>query len=185
MKCIVGLGNPGREYERTPHNAGFDAVDRLADAWGAEFKRSFRFPARIGEHRVGAEKVLLVKPMTFMNLSGRAVGPITRKHGVMPENLLVLVDDADLPLGRLRIRAQGGPGGHNGLKSLIAALGTDAFPRIRIGIGRDGGDLKPYVLNRLPPGDREVLDAAVAKAAEAAAHWVENPVAATMNLYNG
>ena len=94
MKCIVGLGNPGREYERTPHNAGFDVVDRLASSWSVSFKRSFRFPARLTEHRVDGEKVMLVKPMTFMNRSGQAVGPIARKHGVEVQDILVVVDDA-------------------------------------------------------------------------------------------
>lgn len=185
MKCIVGLGNPGREYERTPHNAGFDVVDRLAGSWSVAFKRSFRFPARLAEHRMDGERILLVKPMTFMNRSGQAVGPIARKHGVEVRDVLVVVDDADLPLGKIRIRAQGSAGGHNGLKSVMAALGSDAYPRIRIGIGRGGGDLKPYVLNRLPPEDQQVLDDALDRAAAAAEHWIGNPVALTMNVYNG
>ncbi|HMP73197.1 MAG TPA: aminoacyl-tRNA hydrolase [Kiritimatiellia bacterium] len=187
MKLVAGLGNPGREYEHTPHNAGFDVVDRLSARLGTSLKRSWRFPAHLGEARVQGEAVQLVKPQTFMNRSGQAIAPLARKKGIGAESILVVVDDADLPLGKLRIRGQGGPGGHNGLKSIIALLGTDAFPRIRVGIGRGGAgqDMVGFVLGKMPPEQRAALNEALDRAAEAALCWLEQGLDRAMNSFNG
>ncbi len=187
MKMVVGLGNPGRTYDHTPHNAGFDVVDLLADGRGAGWKKSWRFPAKLAECRIGEETVLLVKPQTFMNRSGDAVGPLARKKGIRPEDVLVVVDDADIDLGRLRMRPSGGAGGHNGLKSLIERLGGDGFPRLRVGIGRGSPDrdMTAFVLGRMPAEDREKLDEACRRAADAAEQWVNEGVVSAMNRYNG
>jgi len=139
MKMVVGLGNPGREYQHTRHNAGFDVLDELARRHGGEFRGSLRFKAETAEVRIGAVNVLLVKPTTFMNASGEAVGPLMRKRGITAVDLVVVVDDVDLELGRLRIRGKGSPGGHNGLKSIEAALGSDEYARVRVGVGRPKG----------------------------------------------
>jgi peptidyl-tRNA hydrolase, PTH1 family len=187
MKLVVGLGNPGREYEHTPHNAGFDVVERLARGWGVALKRSWRFPAEMAEARRTDETVLLLRPLTFMNRSGQAVAPVARKKGIDPASVMVIVDDADLPLGKLRIRGQGGPGGHNGLKSIIALMGSDAFPRIRVGIGRGepGQDMVEFVLSRLSRDQREVLNQTLDRAVEAVECWLDQGLDRTMNSFNG
>ena len=188
MRLVAGLGNPGREYERTPHNIGFAVVDMLAERLDCRMRRSLRFPARLSRASWAGESLVLVEPLTFMNASGEAVGPLMRRHGVVPDGLVVVLDDADLPLGRLRIRSQGGAGGHRGLASIIEAVGTDAFPRVRIGIGRRGGAEGALVGHVLTPFDsdgRSVADAAVTRAAESVLWLVEHGVASAMNRFNG
>lgn len=135
MKVVVGLGNPGKQYEGTRHNAGFMVVERLSRAWGVKGKLDTRFEALVGEGHFGSEKVLLVEPLTFMNLSGRAVQKILHFYKLTPDDLLVVYDDFAIALGTVRIRTSGSAGGHNGLQSLVSCLATQAFPRIRVGIG--------------------------------------------------
>ena len=144
---IVGLGNPGQKYAANRHNVGFQCVDELAVRHGLSWRQVMRFKSSLADGRIGAHRVLLVKPLTFMNDSGAAVGPLARYYKVPPERILIIYDDLDLPLGRLRLRPGGSSGGHNGINSLIAHLNTQEFPRLRIGIGRPTyGDPIDYVL---------------------------------------
>jgi PTH1 family peptidyl-tRNA hydrolase len=186
LKVVVGLGNPGREYARTRHNVGFRVVEALASRWGGSFRRGLRIAARTCEVSAGAGgEVLLVQPLTYMNASGDAVAPLLRKRGLGAGDVLVIVDDADLEPGRLRLRPGGGSGGHNGLRSLIERLGTEGFARVRVGVGRrGGGDLREHVLSRFAKAEEAVADEAVARAADAAACWVEEGIEAAMNRYN-
>jgi PTH1 family peptidyl-tRNA hydrolase len=166
---IVGLGNPGPRYDHTRHNVGFAVVDALAAAEGIDMRKLDRGSgAVLGSGTVGGKPVLLAKPMTFMNVSGEAVGRIVRQRGVPPGRVLVVSDDLDSPLGRVRLRAKGGHGGHNGLRSIVQHLGgTHEFPRIKVGIGRPSPDstvsVAEYVLQRFAAGERAEVDAAVAE----------------------
>lgn len=186
MKIIVGLGNPGREYEATRHNIGFMVVEQLARTLGISTGRT-KERALVAESQVKGEKVLLVKPLTYMNLSGEAVGALLRWYKLDPADLIVIHDDLDLPPGKLRIRQQGGPGGHNGIKSIIRLLGTEKFVRIKLGIGRPhpGQESADYVLNRFNAEERDLIGEAVAKGAEAVLYLLENGPVAAANLYNG
>lgn len=187
MKLIVGLGNPGREYEATPHNAGFDVIDRIAGEAGADLKKSWRFAMESAQIRMDQHEVLLVKPHTFMNRSGDVVAPLMRKKGIVPADVLILVDDVELPMGSLRLRPAGSAGTHNGLKSLIERMGTAEFPRLRIGLGPvpPGRDRVSYVLGRYSPATREAVQPLLDRAAEAAAMWATHGVAKAMNTFNG
>jgi PTH1 family peptidyl-tRNA hydrolase len=187
MKLVVGLGNSGRKYEHTRHNVGFDVVDEVARRVGAVFRRSWRFPADLAEATVAGERVLLVKPRTFMNRSGEAVGPLARKKGVTPADVLVVVDDVELDCGRLRLRRGGSAGGHNGLKSVIEIMGSDVFPRVRVGVGRtpEGGDMVQHVLGRFSPADREAVEQAVERAADAVEMVVREGLDKAQNKFNG
>jgi PTH1 family peptidyl-tRNA hydrolase len=164
MRLVVGLGNPGEKYRFTRHNVGFMVVDRLSSAVGAPVtgKRGFSL---VGEGFLGGEKVVLAKPQTYMNLSGMAVSGLIRYYRAAPADLLVVCDDLDLPFGRIRLRAKGGSGGHRGLESIIAALGSSDFPRLRVGIGK-AGEAADHVLGQFPAADEpalaEILEAAAA-----------------------
>lgn len=187
MRIIVGLGNPGREYEHTPHNAGFMAVEELAARWSCELRRSLRVKARMAKAAVGGEQVLLVEPLTYMNLSGQVVAPLLGYYKVEPAGLVVVSDDADLDLGRIRVRGAGGSGGHRGLQSIIQLTGTEAFPRVRVGIGRrgePGDDLVGHVLKPVTGDDRAVLQESVRRAADAVAAILGQGVERAMNLFN-
>ena len=167
-RLIVGLGNPGAEYAGTRHNAGFDVVDRFL----AGHVKSFRERnARSGEACEGSfagEKLIVLKPLTFMNLSGNAVLPVVRGESLKPSEILVIYDDIDLPVGRMRLRKNGGSAGHNGMKSIIETLGTENFPRLRIGIGTEDAKRDPdYVLGRFSGKEREIYEALIGKAVEA------------------
>ena len=185
MHLIVGLGNPGRNYAGTRHNVGFEVVDRLAGKFNAVWEPAPRgLEALTARDRVS--ETLLAKPLTFMNLSGAAVVGLTQFYKIELTDLLVVVDDVNLELGRLRARAAGSAGGHNGLKSIIGALGSDAFARIRIG---DGGgeprrDLSGHVLGRFAPGERTVIAEAVSRSADAAELFVAEGIAPVMNRFN-
>jgi peptidyl-tRNA hydrolase, PTH1 family len=187
MKLIVGLGNPGREYDGTRHNAGFDVLDELARRWGAELRKSWRFPVKFAEVRAGGGKVGLAKPQTFMNRSGDAVAPLVRRKGVATGDLIVIVDDVDLELGRLRVRGKGSAGGHNGLKSLIDRLGTEEFTRVRVGVGRGPADrdMVGHVLGKFAPDERATAGDAIRRAADAVEFLLEQGVEPTMNRFNG
>lgn len=188
MKIVVGLGNPGSQYAGTRHNLGFMVLNRLG---GDSFRPAFRgelAAAAAGEGigaGVGAEKILLFKPLTYMNLSGQAVGPLAAYYKTSPADILVVCDDIDLPPGRLRLRPKGGAGGHNGLKSIIAVLGTEEFWRLRIGAGRPLlDDPARYVLARFEPAEREIMEKTLARAAAAAALWGCGQGEEAMNIYN-
>lgn len=187
MKLIVGLGNPGRRYAATAHNLGFEVVDRLARRWGFALRMNERYEAEIAEGQIASVPAMLVRPRTFMNLSGRAVAAIARQRELGPDDLLVITDDVNLPIGRLRIRQGGRAGGHNGLKSIIACLGSDAFARLRIGIhpGADIDDLVQYVLAKLPPEERRRLDKMLDLAADAVEHWAAQGSVAAADRFNG
>ncbi|MCE5229072.1 aminoacyl-tRNA hydrolase [bacterium] len=187
MKLIVGLGNPGRRYAATAHNMGFEVVDRLARRWGMAFRMNERYEAEIADGQLARVAAMLVKPQTFMNLSGKAVAAIARQRELGSDDLLVITDDVNLPIGRLRIRAGGRAGGHNGLKSIIACLGSDTFARLRVGIhpGEEIDDLVQYVLAKLPPEERRRLDTMLDLAADAVEHWVANGTVSTADRYNG
>jgi PTH1 family peptidyl-tRNA hydrolase len=185
MRLIVGLGNPGRRYRGTRHNIGWEVLDLLArqhriaidtdDAW-----------SQIGRGTIDGRRVLLARPQTYVNVSGTAVADLRRRHRIAPADLLVIVDDLDLPVGALRVREKGSHGGHNGLRSILDALGTTDFPRVRVGVGRppDGVDPADYVLQRPPSDERPILDEAVRRAAEGVALWVTQDVQAAMRHCN-
>jgi PTH1 family peptidyl-tRNA hydrolase len=185
VKLIVGLGNPGPQYVRTRHNLGFEAVDLLARRLGVAFSKE-KHNGLIAEAAEGAERFLLVKPMTFMNRSGDCVAALARNKVFDPADILVAVDEVALPLGRLRLRPGGSAGGHNGLKSLIERLGSPDFPRVRMGVGAKeaGRDLASHVLSRFRPEEWPAAEAMVARAADAMLCWVTHGIEETMNRYN-
>jgi peptidyl-tRNA hydrolase, PTH1 family len=163
---IVGLGNPGAEYKGTRHNVGFEVVDLLSEKHRIKLDKS-RHRARIGVGRIGDTPVCLVKPLTYMNLSGQAVAPLARDYGIKPDHVLVVADDLDLPVGKLRLREDGSAGGHNGHKSLIQHLKTQEYPRIKIGIGKaGGGETIDHVLSGFTPPERSEIVVAARAAAE-------------------
>jgi peptidyl-tRNA hydrolase, PTH1 family len=184
MIAIVGLGNPGRRYRGTRHNIGRDVVERVAAKLGVRLTDDGW--ARTARAQFGRAPVLLAAPETYMNVSGQAVADLARRRRVRPESLLVIYDDLDLPLGRLRLRPGNGAGGHNGVRSIIEHLGTKAFPRLRVGIGRPPGGVEPetFVLERFSPEERAVIDDAVERAANAALAVVSDGLEAAMNRVN-
>lgn len=186
MKIIAGLGNPGGEYAATRHNVGFMVVDRLARELGAAAEKKM-FKALVGQGRVGAEKVALVKPQTYMNLSGEAVGALLSWYKLTPADLVVVYDDLDLPPGKVRVRPGGGSGGHKGMQSIIQVLGTEDFPRVRIGIGRPADpafETARYVLSRFTPEETVIIEEALKLATEAVRCIIQSGVQQAMNLYN-
>ncbi|OVE73788.1 aminoacyl-tRNA hydrolase [bacterium B17] len=186
MKIIVGLGNPGSKYENTPHNVGFEVVDGLAGRWSCELRRSLRFKARQCRTEWKGNDLLLVKPQAYMNNSGFAVSAVMRYYKASPEDVIVIVDDADLEIGRIRIRPDGGTGGHRGLDSIVQHLHSKTFARVRIGIGKggEGKNLVNHVLKRFSQKDREAMDKVTDKAMEAVLMMVESGVDTAMNSFN-
>lgn len=179
MRFVIGLGNPGSEYEHTRHNVGFDVVDHLARREGLLFEpahslEGFGGPEAFACARSFEPDALLVKPLTFMNRSGEVLPALLAWAGATPADLLIVVDDLDLEPARLRLRPGGGAGGHNGLQSILDTLGTDRVPRLRVGIGRPRTDAARYVLERFAPEEREALERAVAEAAEASFAWLRS-----------
>ncbi len=184
MHIITGLGNPGRKYENTRHNLGFITVDRLAEEHGISVTKS-KHKALIGEGRISGQKVLLVKPQTFMNLSGEAVRAVMDYYKEPVENLLVIYDDADIPAGAVRIRKKGGAGTHNGMRSVVSCLGDDGFARIRIGIGtQDDRDIVDHVLGGFTREEADVMREAVLTAVSAVECMLSEGIDIAMNEYN-
>ena len=186
MFVIAGLGNPTDKYAKTRHNAGFDTIDILAEKLNVKMKKTV-FNAMVGKTVIGGEKTLLVKPLTFMNLSGNAVRSVCRFYKIDPkEKLVVIYDDSDLEEGRLRLRKKGSAGSHNGMKSIVSCLGTEEFFRIRVGIGKrpEQMDMVDYVLGRFDKETRKIMEDAFAKAADAAVDIVEHGMDHAMNQFN-
>ncbi len=185
MKIIVGLGNPGQEYSATKHNVGFMVLDELASRWNITGWRK-RSNAEVAEHRLGSETVLLVKPQTYMNLSGTAVGELARWYKVAEEDIVVIFDDMDLPTGKLRLRMKGGSGGHRGIESLLQHLSKDSFLRLRMGIGRPpaGWQVVDYVLSRFTAEEQPLIAAAIKRSAEAVEAIVKDGMNKAMNVFN-
>jgi PTH1 family peptidyl-tRNA hydrolase len=186
VRLVVGLGNPGERYRRTRHNAGFMVVDALAARGGAGRGRE-EADAWVAEARIGGEDVLLVKPLTFMNRSGMAVDALLAARGQSPGEVVAVVDDVALELGELRVRERGSHGGHNGLRSLIEVLGTEEFPRVRVGIrkGELPEDLADYVLSEFPEEDVLVVQEIVGRAADAVECFLRDGASPAMNRFNG
>ncbi|HEV2948890.1 MAG TPA: aminoacyl-tRNA hydrolase [Gemmataceae bacterium] len=185
MKVVVGLGNPGRKYQGTRHNVGFEVVDSLAaSSRGGRFQN--RFQAQVAELLEDSNRVLLVKPETFMNLSGRCVREVVDFYQTPLQDLLIVCDDFNLPLGKLRVRGRGTHGGHNGLRDIQSHLGTTEYPRLRIGVEAPGDkDAVEHVLGRFRPSERPVIEEAIGQAAQAVTLWIHQGIEACMNLYNG
>lgn len=184
MKLVVGLGNPGGKYESTRHNVGFRVVDELARRHGIDMNRT-RFSSLFGSGTIGSEQVILLKPGTFMNLSGRAVQEALAFYKLAPADLMVISDDLALPLGRLRLRKSGSAGGHNGLASIIQALGGDDFPRLRIGIEQVSGErMVGHVLGAFTRREEEIVGPALVRAADAVECWLAEGMDTAMNRYN-
>ena len=186
LTLIVGLGNPGSEYANHRHNVGFQIVEALAKLHGLSFARQKKAKARVAEGQIGARPVLLAKPQTFMNLSGKTVQRLSREHDVPPESILVVCDDLDLPLGRLRIRPRGGSGGHKGLHSIIESLDSQDFARLRVGIDRPAGSLDPaeYVLQPFAEEDKAVVTESLERAVDAIETWLAEGIVAAMDRFN-
>jgi len=188
LYLVVGLGNPGREYAGTRHNAGFLLVEQLAARWRARWEVERKFSARMAKAEQGERRVLLCEPQTFMNASGETVGAMARFYRLPPQRVLVVVDDADLPFGHLRLRGQGSSGGHHGLESIEQHLMTREFPRLRIGIGRKAGEgrqITNYVLGQFAAAERELLEAILVRASEQVETWLSAGLLEAMNRFNG
>ncbi|MBQ6457286.1 MAG: aminoacyl-tRNA hydrolase [Kiritimatiellae bacterium] len=186
MKVIAGLGNPGEKYANTPHSIGFEVVDAIASAIGASWEEKRAYKSMLARGSFAGFPVLLVKPQTYMNLSGDAVAPLVKYSNATAADLLVIHDDIDIALGRLRVRRGGSCGGHNGVRSIIERLGTQDFARLKLGVGRDGGsdDVIGHVLGKFSPEARKVADALVADAAKAAGDVLSLGVEKAMNQWN-
>ena len=185
LPIFAGLGNPSKEYEKTRHNAGFDTIDLLAEKLGIDLTEK-KHRAYCGKGMIGTEKVLLLKPQTFMNNSGESLRDAADFYKVEPEQILVIYDDISLEPGQLRIRMKGSAGGHNGIKSIIAHLKTQDFPRIKIGVGAkpERMDLADYVLSRFSPAEREKMEESFREGAEAVITFLKDGKDAAMNQYN-
>ena len=185
MKIVAGLGNPGAEYASTPHSAGYEVVDALASEAGVawDFKKSFN--ADLARIAVAGTPVLLVKSRTYMNLSGGPIADVVKYHNATAADLIVVQDDIDLPLGRMRIRKGGSAGGHNGIRNIAERLGTQAFARLKLGVGKDKDDVVGHVLGKFAPEQRELMDAVVAEAVKAVVLTVKEGPDRAMNAYNG
>lgn len=184
MKIVVGLGNPGQQYADTPHSVGFETVDVLASEMGVSWETKKAYKCLMAKGTLGGVQVLLVKPQTYMNLSGDSVAPVVKYHNAVPDDLLVVQDDIDLPVGRLRIRKGGSCGGHNGVRNIIERLGTQSFTRLKLGVGKEQGNVIGHVLGKFDPETRKVMSLVVAEAAKAAAMIVREGPDKAMNAFN-
>jgi len=185
MKCIVGLGNPGRKYKKTRHNIGFLVIDELLHRHQWKLNKS-KFNGDYALEHYQSEKVILLKPQTFMNLSGEAIRPLVDYYNIDIKDILVIYDDLDLPTGKIRLRQKGGHGGHNGIRSTIDHLGQKDFKRLRIGIGRpvDATSIVDYVLSKFNKQEKDDVVSSIHKAADACEAWFENPFDQVMNEFN-
>ena len=187
MKLIAGLGNPGKEYEKTRHNSGYMALEKLAENVGASVTVN-KFNALTATAMIGGEKVLLMEPLTFMNLSGNAVRAAADYYKIDPQDILILHDDMDLPVGSVRIRPKGSSGGQKGMKHIISCMGTDEIARIRIGVGHskrgEHEEVPDWVLSPVAKADRDLFETAIDTAAKAAEAWVSQPMDRVMSHYN-
>ena len=185
MKIVVGLGNPGAQYANTPHSLGFEAVDAIAAEIGATWEEKRQFKCLMARGTFAGVSVMLVKPQTYMNLSGESVAPVVKYHNATAADLLVVQDDIDLPVGRMRVRKNGSCGGHNGIRNIIERLGTQDFARLKLGVGKDRSDVIAHVLGKFDPTARRTMDLVVAEAVKAAAAILKGGPDRAMNLYNG
>lgn len=185
MKYIVGLGNPGKNYEKTRHNVGFMVIDELCKRWGLSLNKE-KFKGIYGIGSINGEKVILLKPLTYMNLSGESIRPLLDYYEIDLEDLIVIYDDLDLPTGKIRLRTKGSAGGHNGIKSTIQHLGTQNFNRLRIGIDRpmNGMKVPDYVLGAFSEGEQPDIEGAIKQAADACEKWVSRTFLEVMNEFN-
>jgi len=185
MKLIVGLGNPGKQYDQTRHNIGFTVIDELARRFHIALDQA-KFKGLYGSTIINGEKIFLLKPLTYMNLSGESIGPFMDYFQIDLDDLLVIYDDLDLPVGKIRLRQKGSAGGHNGIKSAIAHLGTQQFNRIRVGINRpsNGMAITDYVLGRFLNDEQEMIRKAVEQSSNACEEWIKTPFLQVMNIYN-
>lgn len=185
MKLIVGLGNPGRQYEKTRHNIGFQAIDKLSDDFGIRLDQA-KHKGIFGIGNRDGERVILLKPLTYMNLSGESIRAVMDYYQIEIEDLAVIYDDLDLPVGRIRLRQKGSAGGHNGIKSTIAHLGTQNFNRIRVGISRpqNGMTITDYVLGDFTKEEQNIMDDVIDKCADACKQWIKSPFLKVMNEFN-
>ncbi|MBS0626045.1 MAG: aminoacyl-tRNA hydrolase [Verrucomicrobia bacterium] len=182
---IVGLGNPGKSYEKTRHNIGFEAVIEFARKHGLEFKKQLKFKSSLAEGRIGAKRVLLQMPLTYMNLSGEAVALAFRFWKIDLQRLLVIADDVAIPLGQLRFKINSGSGGHNGLKSIEEHLQSNSYARLKIGVGdRQQGDLSSYVLGRFSPDEEKIVPTVLERAVLGTEIWLNNGITSAMNEIN-
>lgn len=184
MFLVVGLGNIGKQYEHTRHNVGFDVIDLIADRYNIPSNRE-KFKGIYGEGNINGEKVILLKPSTYMNLSGESVREATSFYKIKNENVIVLYDDISLDVGRLRIRSQGSAGGHNGIKNIIANLGTDIFPRVKIGVGQPRGELVSHVLGKFSKEDYGKLKEVFKVSIDAVENIISSGITEAMNRFNG
>lgn len=187
MKWIVGLGNPGAQYQASPHNIGFDVVEELARRWSIPLRLKASMQAELGEGMIASKPVTLVRPLTFMNRSGEAMAKILRQREWTGEDLLVVFDDVNLPIGRMRLRVKGSHGGQNGMRSVIERLGTDEIARLRVGIRPpwEVDNLARYVLAKLPPAQREQLAIMAGETADAVECWLKEGTVAVTERFNG
>ena len=185
LKIIAGLGNPGAQYANTPHNVGFETVDAIVAGLGLAWEPKKAFNCLLAKGIFAGSPCVFVKPQTYMNLSGDAVAPVVKYHNATPADLIVIQDDIDLPVGRIRVRKGGSAGGHNGLRSIIARLGTPDFTRLKLGVGKDRANVVAHVLGKFAPDARRVMDAEVRAATDAAATIVRDGPDAAMNACNG
>ena len=183
MYLVVGLGNPGKEYEGTRHNIGFEAIDYLSDKYNIELNRE-KFKGVFGEGFIKGKKVILLKPTTYMNLSGDSIREVANFYKLSNEEIIVLYDDISLAVGRLRIREKGSHGGHNGIKSIIANLSTDVFPRVKIGVGAPKGDLVSHVLGKFSKDENEILGKTLKAVTEAVEIMIDKDTKEAMNKCN-
>jgi PTH1 family peptidyl-tRNA hydrolase len=184
MFLIVGLGNIGRQYEHTRHNVGFDIIDLISDRYNIPVNRE-KFKGMYGEGNIAYEKVILLKPSTYMNLSGESVREVVNFYKIPNENIIVIYDDISLDIGRLRIRTQGSAGGHNGIKNIIANLGTDVFPRVKVGVGQPKDQLVSHVLGKFCAEDRKRIEEAFKVSVDAVECTIKEGITETMNKFNG
>lgn len=184
MFLIVGLGNPGSEYRNTRHNIGFEVIDLLANKYSISVERA-KFKGLYGEGYIASEKVILLKPSTYMNLSGESVSEIMNFYKIPCENVIIIYDDISLQVGRLRIRLKGSAGGHNGIKSIIKHMSTDVFPRIKVGVGEPNHDIVSHVLGRFTREENEILAKVYPAAIDAVVEIIKNDGTEAMNKYNG